>query len=243
MIFKIQLRRLQWALRPYFKFVFVSGPFESGPGPGVLPVFEGCGPYYRWESPEGLDKALGQLKVRELLKTAMEEDGGEFVGLIGFSQGARMVTGLLADQEEGENEGMPVWKFGVLLCGSYPPFSLSASRKQIVEPEKKDKHGEIREPAVGEIIRVPSVHVRGTKDVHCEKGRRLAKFFGDKIEFEFEMGHHLPGAAGDTTSPKSATADIADAVLRQYGVEPPSRYNTPGAGTPRSDVSGSQIGA
>lgn len=220
-IFKIQLRRLVFALRQHFAFVFVSGPFESGPGPGVMPVFADCGPYYRWMVPDGQDQGPGQLKVREVLKEAMRNDAGRFVGILGFSQGARMAAGLLADQEEGENEGMPVWQFGVLLCGSYPPISLSSSRDSSSKETlwvEKDEHGELREPTVGEIIRVPSVHLRGLRDIHLEKGRRLAKFFADKTEFEFDQGHHLPGAAGDTTSPKTATKDLADAILRQYSL-------------------------
>ena len=149
------------------------------------------------------------------------KDGGDFVGVLGFSQGARMAAGLLSDQERGENEGMPNWKFGVLLCGSHPPYSLRASRVSLDGSKNEltsDESGRISEPAMEEMIRVPSVHMRGLRDVHVERGRRLAKFFSDKIEFEFDQGHHLPGAAGDTTSPKAATADLADAILKQYNV-------------------------
>ena len=232
-IFKIQLRRLVLALRQYFTFVFVTAPLESGPGPGVVPAFTDCGPYYRWITPEGQEKEPLQLEVREILKDAMKKDGGEFVGVLGFSQGAMMAAGLLIDQEEGDNEGMPEWKFGVMLCGGHPPSSLSASRKHDAGLDldvKKDEYGEIRRPDLGEMIRVPSVHMRGLQDVHLERGRRLAKFFSNKIELEFDQGHHLPGAAGDTTSPKTATADLADAILRQYGVTLPARTN--GSETP-----------
>lgn len=220
-IMKIQLRRLTSALREHFTFVFVTALLESGPGPGVLPAFADCGPYFRWMAPEGEDQAPLQRKVRELLRDTISSDGGEFVGVLGFSQGARMAAGLLADQEEGENEGMPEWKFGVLLCGSYPPGSLSASREPapgVNNSVRRDEHGEIREPDTREVMNVPTVHMRGLQDIHLEKGRRLSKFFSNKIEFEFDQGHHLPGAAGDTTSPKTATADLADAILTQYGV-------------------------
>lgn len=225
-ILQIQLRRLVSALREHFTFVFVTAPLESGPGPGVIPAFADCGPYYRWMAPEGEDQAPLQMQVRVLLKNTIVDDGGEFVGVLGFSQGARMAAGLLADQEEGESKGMPEWKFGVLLCGSYPPGSLSASRRPIPEVNghvMRDTHGETREPDSEEVIRVPTVHMRGLQDIHLEKGRRLSKFFSDKIEFEFDQGHHLPGAAGDTTSPKTATTDLANAVLTQYGVEVPAK--------------------
>ena len=218
-ILKIQLRRLVSALREHFALVYVTAPLESGPGPGVLPAFADCGPYYKWMAPEGEDQGPLQLKVRALLKSTMSEDGGQFVGVLGFSQGARMAAGLLADQEQGEDDGMPKWKFGVLLCGSYPPASLTATRNTTPKTNghvQRDEHGQIREPYAGEMIGVPSVHMRGLQDVHLEKGRRLSKYFSDKIEFEFDQGHHLPGAAGDTTSPKTATADLANAILTQY---------------------------
>ena len=221
LIFQIQLRRLVYALREQFSFVFVTAPIESAPGPDVLPVFADLGPFYRWGALDSQGEESVQLQVRELLKDAIEKDGGDFVGVLGFSQGARMAAGLLSDQERGENEGMPNWKFGVLLCGSHPPYSLRASRASLngsKDEVKIDESGVISEPTVEEMIRVPSVHMRGLRDVHMEKGRRLAKFFSDKIEFEFDQGHHLPGAAGDTTSPKTATADLADAILKQYHV-------------------------
>jgi pimeloyl-ACP methyl ester carboxylesterase len=46
-VFAIQTIRLR-RLLPNFEFIFLSGPFESGPGPGVLPYFEGMDPYFRW---------------------------------------------------------------------------------------------------------------------------------------------------------------------------------------------------
>lgn len=217
-IFKIQVRRLLYALRDHFKFVFVSAPYESGPGPGVMPVFAGCDPFYRWMFPEGENQAPGQIEVRETLKEAIAQDGGEFVGVLGFSQGARMSAGLLADQHNGDNEGMPKFKFGVLCCGAHPPMSLAYSQKPY-KPVNPDQWGEVRELEPDEIIHIPTVHVTGLQDVHLERGRRLAKYFDNKIHLEYDMGHHMPGAAGDTTSPKGATTEIAEAILKQFGAD------------------------
>lgn len=217
LIFKIQTRRLQHALRPHFHFVFVDAPFDSGPGPGVLPVFADCGPYYSWmHYPNQL---LGQQRSRQVIKEAIAKDGGEFVGVLGFSQGGRMTAGLLADLQGGEEGGLPRWRFGVCLCASYPPLSMEWARKEArgeVWKGKSDWHGEVREVGKEEIIHVRSVHVRGTLDKHCEKGRRLVKYFdkGMVADMEFVMGHHLPGAAGDTTSDKGDTDRIKDAILR-----------------------------
>ena len=129
-----------------------------------------------------------------------------------------MAAGLLADQKEGEATGLPYWQFAVLLCASYPPLSMSSERARKEPKGVVDEHGEDLEPERREIIRIPSVHVRGTLDPHCEKGRRLAKYFSREtsINMEFVMGHHLPGAAGDLTSSKGDTDAIRDAILRVF---------------------------
>ena len=225
MIFKIQTRRLQWALRSTFKFVFADGPFESGPGPGVLPAFADCEPFFRWLNPDSQFPEQDQRRVRQMLRKIIKDDGGNFVGVLGFSQGARLTAGLLADQEERNAwEGIPIWKFGVMLCGSFPPLSLSLARTPTTKPSQGiDEHGETREPDEDEIIHIPSVLVRGTLDPHGEKGRRLVRYFDQEtaIAMAFKMGHHLPGAAGDTTSDKGDTQKIVDAILKVYADSQP----------------------
>lgn len=242
MIFKIQTRRLQWALRSTFKFVFVDGPFPSGPGPGVLPVFAGCEPYHSWLKPGSPTPEQDQRRVRQVLSKVIKDDGGEFVGLLGFSQGARLTSGLLADQEERNvGEGMPEWKFGVMLCGSFPPLSLSLARAPSTKLSHGiDEHGETREPDDDEIIHIPSVLVRGTLDPHCEKGRRLVKYFDPDIAVSlvFKMGHHLPGAAGDTTSDKGDTQKIVDAILKTYADHLPYEVLKAPKATAIEDLSG-----
>ncbi|OJD15723.1 hypothetical protein AJ78_04058 [Emergomyces pasteurianus Ep9510] len=47
-IFKIQTIRLRRELQHRFSFVFIDAPFETDPGPGVLPVFADAGPYFTW---------------------------------------------------------------------------------------------------------------------------------------------------------------------------------------------------
>ena len=185
----------------------------------MLPVFEECGPYHSWiYQPNPL---LGQKRVRQVLRETIKNDGGNFVGLLGFSQGGRQTAGLLADLQNGEQTQLPKWKFGVCLCASYPPYSLEYARQQAAGKQWKgesDGHGEVREPEAHEIIHVASVHLRGKDDPHLEKGRRLAKFFDRElaIELEFNISHHLPGAAGDTTSEKGDTDKIRDAILSVY---------------------------
>lgn len=184
---------------------------------------------------ERIVRVLREDEEREREKSGGVVGAGEVVGVLGFSQGARMAAGLLADQAEEEEEGkgvgqqqkggeeglmmrMPRWKFGVLLCGSSPPYSIANAGKR---PDQykggRDEHGLVEPPADAEVVEgVPTVHVRGLRDPHLEKGRRLERYFGGEKEvMEFEMGHHLPQAAGDVASGgRNATNEIRDAVLR-----------------------------
>ncbi|QRD06366.1 hypothetical protein JI435_307880, partial [Parastagonospora nodorum SN15] len=47
----VQLARLMRLLRPHFDVESLEAPFASPAGPGVLPFFDGCGPFYRWLPP------------------------------------------------------------------------------------------------------------------------------------------------------------------------------------------------
>lgn len=104
-IFFLQLRVLRSVLSPHFRLVCADGPFFCAPGPGMLPVYAGMGPYRRWlrwlegEHQEvGDEEAIEEVEYK--LREAMEEDDarggkGEWVGLLGFSQGAKVAASLL----------------------------------------------------------------------------------------------------------------------------------------------------
>ena len=246
-IFKIQLRNLSRALRDHFRFIFLDAPYLSPAGPGVLPVFADAGPYYRWMpaedfATEGVETGVreqerGAKKSRQKIVEAIREDDkaiveedqsakpGPVVGVMGFSMGGRMTAGLLADQAEGrawETQGMPELKFGVMLCASYPPYSLTnASKSPLNFPGPRDNLGTLVPPKEEEVLSMPSVHVRGLLDENLERGRRLSRYFkedGVKEELEFQMHHNLPQAAGDTTSGgQKSTDEIRDAILRVWG--------------------------
>src|SRR5579862_9027674 len=135
-IFRIQSRKIQHALRNEFRFVFVQAPFKSQAGPGVYPVFEGAGPFYRWQCDSSAstvfditDSEIANERriVREYLeKVLSDDDGAPFVGIMAFSQGTRVTTGLLLDQQRkrGHNH-VPSMRFVVLLNGTCPPLPLT----------------------------------------------------------------------------------------------------------------------
>jgi len=198
-IFSVQTIRIRRVLDSQFEFVFLDAPFESGPGPGVHPVFEGCDPYFRWLSE--LRHVEKPDKTRDLLHDCFEKqrqkDGRGFVGVLGFSQGARVAAGLLLEQqlgkpEVGTGEGL---SFGILMNGTCPPLISGFS-----DLERKEK------------IHFPTLSVIGTQDPWREDGRRLYSEHCDKdhaVLLEFDIGHRLPILEQDT-------AKIVAEILRMY---------------------------
>lgn len=193
-VFTIQCRRLIWNLKSQFRFVFVQGPLLSDPGHGMLPVFESVSPFYRWVTKKYVNNIVPGDKeetpkdeiedIDYLIRHTMEENGGvdSFVGLIGFSMGARMVAGLLLRQLVEERNDGTCWtkfKFGVMVGGPYPPISMT---------EKVD-------PKDYELFRtIPTVHAWGRNDhvkSGCEELRKICE--GDVcFQMDFEGGHHMP---------------------------------------------------
>ena len=104
------------------------------------------------------------------------------VGVMGFSQGARLVPGLLLRQKMLEREGKQgswQFKFGIMIGGPFPPISMSE------EVDVRDY----------ELLRqIPTVHAWG-RDDHVKSGcvemQRICE--GDEcFQMDFEGGHHMP---------------------------------------------------
>ena len=146
-------------------------------------------------------------RLDEVLLSVMEgtEGGvGSFVGVMGFSQGARLVPGLLLRQkvEERDRLGGSMWKFrfGVMIGGPFPPISLHA-----VEDEEK---------LIGdyELLRtVPTVHAWG-RDDHVKGGcvELWKACEGDEcFQMDFTGGHHMPLKDGEAN-------DLCDLILAAW---------------------------
>ncbi|KAI4194982.1 MAG: hypothetical protein LQ346_003561 [Caloplaca aetnensis] len=193
-IFSIQTGRLRRALAKHFRFVFVDGPFECPAGPGVLPFFQGMGPYRRWISEDGDEEG----KVRPLLQKTMADDGGTFVGVLGFSQGARLALGLLHEKQEKHPEALDSFGFGVFICGTYPPLGMGSALFPVTPAAQFES--QYWDAKHERIIDVPSIHVIGQRDPYARKSRLLARCSEPESAtvMEFGMGHHLPTAPAET---------------------------------------------
>lgn len=195
-IFNVQTIRLQRALTSYFDLVFLDAPFASPAGPGVLPFFEGCGPFYRWGnhgSPDLSDETRRKIRDRieevEKGKGDFEKKGKrEVVGVLGFSQGGRCAAGLVLEQQLGVESPLNSFKgfkFGVFLNSTSPPL-VSAS---LTDEERKEK------------VRLRGVHIIGSEDPWRDEGFKLWKEHFEEessVLEELECGHRLPVKEEDT---------------------------------------------
>lgn len=135
-IFRSQLRTLLPHLTPYFRLVFTDGPLLCGPGPGMIPVYEKWGPYrryLRWKEGEHaeIDEADACEEIGECIRDAMERDdgedggGGEWVGTLGFSQGAKVAASVVFERQvrvEREEARLKREKGKAELGGMYAGF-------------------------------------------------------------------------------------------------------------------------
>lgn len=165
-ILSMQARTFTPQLAPHFRLVFADAPFPSDPHPGILPVYEDFGPFKvwsRWAQGQPVCGDTGDLALEPAAvvdgadvqcRAAMAADDaagatGDWVGLLGFSQGARMVGSFLLEQQlrierllghpitgPADVAGiapadMPVgfaggkWRFAVIMSGRGPFFALS----------------------------------------------------------------------------------------------------------------------
>jgi hypothetical protein len=122
---------------------------------------------------EGIDQSI------QLLQQIWQ--GQQFVGMIGFSQGARFVELLLRWHfQNPESSGFPGFQFGIMVAGYDAPlptnlnWCLSTNHNHLVQ--------------------IPTLHVMGLQDVLVppETSRKAATYFHNPQFLEHEGGHHVP---------------------------------------------------
>lgn len=194
-VFATQCRALMSYL-PEFRLVFADAPFTSEAGPGILPTFKDFGPFRRWlrwksSQPEVSDDEAAATLVKAIEDCKDADSGsGKWLGILGFSQGAKIAGSLLYNQQRG---GEGDYKFGVLMAGRSPFVNLgrephlsligagtvSRSATELPLPEKK--------------LQIPTVHVLGLRDVDVEWHRSMAHgYCEDPRIVEWDGGHRIP---------------------------------------------------
>lgn len=201
-IFALQTARLRRLLDDSFEFVFVDAPFETPAGPGVLPVFEGRGPFYAWKWTTGIGgNAMVETTatIDEAIKTQIRITGEAFVGVMGFSQGGTLAAGILLRQQAGLTKKSDLthgaFRFGVCLMSSCPPLLIGGE-----DPDQLDP------------IQLPTLHVVGKRDKIALMSRDMCCRYCDPLQssmVEVDAAHHLPSSPGDILK-------IADAIRRLH---------------------------
>lgn len=149
-----------------------------------------------------------------------EGDGMPFVGVMGFSQGAMLAAGILMEQCQrgGGLAGEDVtFQFGVFIVPGFPPIGVDSRFTGLGDKYEYGKGKE--DPRYWGSIKIPSVHMHGSRDPVLENSRRLTKCFAEdndegisKTVLEFNVEHHLPlGREG-----MADTKILANAILKTY---------------------------
>lgn len=227
-IFRAQLRSFlsHPLLAPRFRFVFVEAPFFCDEGIGVHPVYSDWGPFRRWSRwvpthPE-IDAATCMHEILYAISQAMEADEGtgEYVAVLGFSQGAKVACSLLLKQQlEGANGP---WRFGIILAGRAPLLALNEEMEEFKWlqsaaglPDEADMDAIYEMPECK--LMLPTVHVHGLKDEGLELHRRCVDDYcaaGTTTLVEWDGPHRIPLKRMDVDRVVAAIVEVAD----EYGV-------------------------
>lgn len=226
-IFRAQCRIISAQLKGKFRLVFAQAPLESQAGPDVRSVFKECGPFRSWVPTalgcKPLDTQTAITVIEDSLDTAMEQDDqegatGEWVGLLGFSQGARLCASLLLRQQvQGIYRSRYDFSFGILLAGRGPFLRLEGG---IVTGGKtvvgiNGERSPDRSPAIR--LQLPTVHVHGNQDPGMHLHRQLLDdccMEGSTRLLEWDGDHRVPIKTKDV----AALVGQILAVAREVGV-------------------------
>lgn len=103
-------------------------------------------------------------------RDTMNGTSGEWVGMLGFSQGAKLAASLLYRQQESQCRSHTNFCFGILLAGSAPlalldqDWDLSSVFKLLPKSIQPDL-----------VLRIPTVHMHGLRDPGLHRHRQLYK--------------------------------------------------------------------
>ena len=227
-IFRAQCRGLRAQLKSEFRLVFAQGPFPSQAGSDVLSVYSQWGPFRRWLRwrPEHAQVSTLEIigAIDDSLEDAMACDDtagatGEWVALLGFSQGAKVSASLLYRQQiRGNAASGPRFRFAVLLAGRAPLIALDPGMKtspvfpdasQITDlPDLRREAPCVQKPT----LHIPTLHVHGLRDAGVDLHRNLFEDFCDphsRRVITWDGDHRVPLKANDVALVVSQIRQLA----------------------------------
>lgn len=242
-VFRMQCRRfLNGTFASHFRLVFVDAPFLCKAHPAIERVYGDQGPFYRWlrwqDEHDEVDAHEAAGMIISQCKAAMDSDPGtgEWVGILGFSQGAKIAASLLWLQERvatmvngqsrlpqlGDNVS---FRFGVLMAGSAPLVNLDPTGKLGATPRHVATADGLSMafadwPAsnVGDhAIGTPTLHVHGLQDPGIDRHVKLMTLYckpGTAKLAEWDGDHRIPIKTPDVDLVVSKVLELA----RETGV-------------------------
>jgi predicted esterase len=197
-----------------------------------MSVYGDCGPFKSWLIPaqdnQHLESDAAIKAIEDSLHAAIENDDqngatGKWVGLLGFSQGAKICASLLLCQQVREERLglLPTrlsWRFAILLAGRGPlvaldrdmvgiPGLVDASNTSMTALPDEKLRG-----STEHILYVPTVHVHGTRDPGLLEHRKLLAQYcedGTARLMEWDGEHRVPIRTNDVLALVGQIWDIA----------------------------------
>lgn len=177
-IFHMQCRALSLHLKSHFRLVYAEAPFPSTAGPDVLSVYAECGPFKRWVctvEPNAVERQPQETwaAIERSVGDAMDEDDelgatGDWVAVLGFSQGAKVAASILLRQQE-QPEGLgrmrrsqEGFRFGVLMAGRGPLLPYDWEKATWLDKDERFDYA--ANEKAGRVLHVPTIHVHGLLD-------------------------------------------------------------------------------
>ncbi|KAL6232509.1 hypothetical protein BDW75DRAFT_247135 [Aspergillus navahoensis] len=242
-IFRMQCRVLERSLHTTFRFVYAEAPFAAQPGSDVTSVYKDHGPFKAWLRCTAADPNRSAQEVVEMINlsiaTAMYDDDmrgatGEWVALLGFSQGAKVAASILYAQQTlqqrlGERAvTWPHFRFAVLMAGRGPlvwllpemsgvPSSVPMGLVDAACPSMLSSEPGLPDDSIEHVLRLPTVHVHGLRDPGLSLHRRFLRSYCQPVStslVEWEGEHRVPNKSKDVT----AVVDQIYTLARDTGV-------------------------
>ena len=224
-IFRMQCRVLESTLSSTFRLVYAEAPFPSQPGSDVTSVYKRHGPFKSWLRITSSDIAHEPQhiidRINTAIATAMTTDSksgatGEWVALLGFSQGAKLAASILFTQQTMQLRAGPnaiIWpnfRFAVLMAGRGPlvwllpeqsaasstyPLSMHPGLVAASSPSIGGDDPYLPLDSDGHILQIPTIHVHGLQDPGLKLHRALMSNYCGKAltsVLEWDGAHRIP---------------------------------------------------
>ncbi len=133
--------------------------------------------------------------------TPHETSLGPYDGLICFSQGCAVSTGLLLELSDGLGRELPFpVRFVILICGGRP-FDADGSMVRVQATNAAP-------------IKLSSIHIHGRQDPNYEESKQLASLYSDegKQVIELDIGHCPPRRTSDVNMVAAAIRRAMDSL-------------------------------